>query len=215
MRNEAVVRPSRAEDGNGLSRLIARCWADYPGSVYDRRGEMAALDDIQTYYEAIGGVHWSIIRDDKIVGCLGAAPIDSDVGIAWEMTKMYVSPLQRRSGFASLLVGLAEEHAGERHALGSITLAGGTFTVAMTGDIAPSTELHFDITQTAGPSVETLRLWIGDQSAKGSLKSKATAHNNYFHAHVESPVTLAMDSAFWMEAKNASGEREQASVALN
>jgi len=108
-----------------------------------------------------------------------------------------------------------DPHAGERHALGSITLAGGTFTVAMTGDIAPSTELHFDITQTAGPTVETLRLWIGDQSAKGSLKSKATAHNNYFHAHVESPVTLAMDSAFWMEAKNASGEREQASVALN
>lgn len=116
MSDKAVVRPSRAEDADGLSRLIARCWADYPGSVYDRHGEMAVLDDIQSYYEGMGGIHWSVIRDERIVGCLGLAPIESEIGGAWELTKMYVSPLQRRTGFGKLLVSLAEEHAAERGA---------------------------------------------------------------------------------------------------
>lgn len=105
-------------------------------------------------------------------------------------------------------------HAGEHHALGTFTIAGGTFTVAMTGNIAPITELHFDIVQTAGPTIDTLRLWIGDESATGSLKSKTTAHDNHFHAHVETPVTLSMDTALWIEADSTSGDRQRTSVSL-
>jgi hypothetical protein len=108
----------------------------------------------------------------------------------------------------------ADPHAGERHSLGTLTVAGGTFAVSMTGEITPSTELHFDITQTIGPPINTLRLWIGDKSATGSLKSKSTSNDGHFHAHVEAPITLSMDSALWIEANTASGDRELASIEL-
>ena len=107
-----------------------------------------------------------------------------------------------------------DPHAGERHSLGTLTVAGGTFTVSMTGDITPSTELHFDITQTIGPPINTLRLWIGDKSATGSLKSKSTSNDGHFHAHVEAPITLSMDTALWIEATTASGDRDLASIEL-
>mgnify|MGYP006439672225 FL=1 len=108
----------------------------------------------------------------------------------------------------------ADPHPGERHSLGTVTVAGGTFAVSMTGEITPSTELHFDITQTFGPPINTLRLWIGDKSATGSLKSKSTSDDGHFHAHVEAHITLSMDSALWIEANTSSGDREAATIKL-
>lgn len=110
---------------------------------------------------------------------------------------------------------LADGHGGASHALGTITVAGAVLRVSMTGDIAPSTVMHFDIVQTAGPTRSTLRLWIGNEAATGSLKTKSKAHGGHFHAHVEAPETLTTDTALWLEANTASGDRERASVPLN
>lgn len=125
MSGEAIIRLSVDADGDALSRLIARCWADYPGSYFDRHGEMAMLDAIATYYAGQSGTHWSVVpthtahtQGARIIGCLGAAP-GSFTGEApwdkgdtlWEMTKLYVSPTQRRGGFAGRLVQRAEDYA--------------------------------------------------------------------------------------------------------
>lgn len=107
-----VIRPARDEDGDPIGWVMAKCWADYPGSYFDRRGEMAVLDRIASTYEEKGGVIWVAVREEKIVGCIGVWPV-GEIGGAWEITKMYVDPTIRRAGLASLLVETAEAHAAE------------------------------------------------------------------------------------------------------
>lgn len=105
-----VVRPARDEDGDAVGWLMARCWADYPGSYFDRHGEMASLDQIASAFEAKGGIAWVAVRDTRIVGSVGLWPA-GEIGDAWEITKMYVDPNVRRAGLASLLTDTAEDHA--------------------------------------------------------------------------------------------------------
>ena len=124
-----VIRPARDEDGDGVGWLVARCWADYPGSYFDRHGEMAALDRIASDYEARGGIAWVAVREDRIVGSVGLAPA-GEVGGAWEITKMYVDPRIRRAGLASLLVKTAEAHALEHGGARMILWTDYRFTTA-------------------------------------------------------------------------------------
>ena len=106
------VRPARDGDGDAIGYLIARCWADYPGSYFDHHGEMADLDRIASVFAAKGGLIWAAVLDDRIVGSIGAAPVGAGaVGGAWELTKMYVDPLIRRRSIGRLLLGVAEAHA--------------------------------------------------------------------------------------------------------
>jgi hypothetical protein len=98
--------------------------------------------------------------------------------------------------------------------LGTVELAGATLEISVSGDIAPNSELHVDVIQTAGPTLDAIRLWVGEKSGVGSLKSKADAHDRHFHGHVEAPLTLSMDSALWIEAQDAAGERSLSSVSL-
>jgi len=109
----------------------------------------------------------------------------------------------------------SDAHSGESHHLGTVTIAGATLDISMTGNIAPKVQMHFDIVQTAGPTLSTIRLWIGDESALGSLKAKSDAHDNHFHAHVEAPDILAMDSKLWVEARDAAGAVQRTSLPLS
>lgn len=110
-----AIRPARNEDGDALGRLIARCWADYPGSYFDRHGEMSGLDRIASDYEAAGGVVWSAVGGDRIVGSVAVAPA-GEVGGAWEAAKVYVDPRLRRAGLGRRLMTLAEDHAADHGA---------------------------------------------------------------------------------------------------
>lgn len=105
-----VVRPARDEDGDPVGWLIARCWADYPGSYFDRHGEMAMLDRFASTYEAAEGQAWVVVEGERVVGCAAVAPA-GDVGGAWELTKVYVDPTMRRAGVARLLCQTAQEFA--------------------------------------------------------------------------------------------------------
>ena len=110
-----MIRPARNEDGPAFGWLIARCWADYPGCYFDRHGELGDLDRIANVLEARGGQAWSALIEDRIVGSICVAPA-GEVGSAWEITKLYVDPNIRRQNIASLLLGRAEDFAGERGA---------------------------------------------------------------------------------------------------
>ncbi len=111
-----VIRPARDEDGDGLGRLIARCWADYPGSVYDPIGEHGDLAHAASLYEGAGGLLWVAVAEERIVGSVATAPA-GEVGGAWELTKLYLAPDLRGGGLATLLVEMAEAHAAEHGAL--------------------------------------------------------------------------------------------------
>ena len=105
-----TIRPARDEDGEQLGHLIALCWADYEGCVFDRHGEMAWLDTVSSDYESKGGIVWCAISDERVIGSVAVAPA-GQIGGAWEITKVYVDPSLRRLGLGSRLMHLAEEHA--------------------------------------------------------------------------------------------------------
>ena len=102
---------------------------------------------------------------------------------------------------------------GEMRSLGSVTIAGITLAVSVSGNIAPSSVMHLDLEVESGPIPAAVRFWIGDEAGMGALKSKADAHDNHFHGQTESPST--MDGAsLWIEIETASGERQTAAVSL-
>ena len=111
-----------------------------------------------------------------------------------------------------------DEHAshdhGEDRALGSLAIGDAVFEVSVSGEYTPGSELHIDLAQTSGSTPSGVRMWIGDEAATGSLKSKADGHDSHFHGHAEAPASLGMNTALWIEIETEDGERETAFVSL-
>ncbi len=114
-----------------------------------------------------------------------------------------------------------DDHADDDHAhdaeprpLGAITIAGVTLDVTITGDLAPGAELHFEAARTSRPAPAALRVWIGAESAAGSTKIKADAHDDHYHAHLPAPAQITPETTLWLEIQSASGERTAASMPL-
>lgn len=103
---------------------------------------------------------------------------------------------------------------GAEHALGAVTIGGATLEVTISGAIEPNGEVHADIVQTGGPTPAAVRLWIGEKSGAGSLKSKADGHDNHFHGHAEVPSPVPAGAALWIEVESASGVRTSGSLPL-
>ena len=108
-----------------------------------------------------------------------------------------------------------EHDHGDSHELGSITIAGATMDVSMSGELTPNEEVHIDIVHTGGPLPAAVRLWIGVASGDGSLKSKADGHDNHFHGHAEVPTQMPDGAALWIEVESASGAPESGSLPLS
>lgn len=106
----------------------------------------------------------------------------------------------------------AHDH-GEMRSLGSVTIAGTTLVVSVSGDIAPSSEVHLDLEVESGPVPAAVRFWVGDEAGTGALKSKADAHDDHFHGQTEAPENIDRAS-LWIEVETASGERQSAAVPL-
>lgn len=102
---------------------------------------------------------------------------------------------------------------GQMRSLGSVTIAGTTLAVSVSGNIAPSSVMNLDLEVESGSIPATVRFWIGDEAGMGALKAKADAHDNHFHGQTESPSTLA-GASLWIEIETASGERQTAAVSL-
>ncbi len=106
-----------------------------------------------------------------------------------------------------------DDHGTER-SLGSIEIASSTLSVILSGAMLPNAEMHVDIEHTAGPAPSGIRMWIGDESATGSLKIKTDAHDSHFHGHAEAPQTINGNTALWIEIETTSGERIAKSIQL-
>mgnify|MGYP001829116333 CR=1 FL=1 len=99
-----LIRCATDHDGDGLGALIAACFAEYPGCVFDRAAEFAELDAIATHFEQLRGALWVAEQGGAIVGSLGVRPLPS---AAVELLKVYVGEPWRGSGLAGRLL----EHA--------------------------------------------------------------------------------------------------------
>ncbi|MCP4758404.1 MAG: hypothetical protein GY894_08655 [Planctomycetes bacterium] len=104
---------------------------------------------------------------------------------------------------------------GDAATIRSVALFGATLEVSIKGTLKAGGELHVEITQTAGAPLETLRVWIGAASGVGSIKTKADAHDGYFHAHVAVPSPLDPEAVFWLETRTAKGSIGLTSLPLN
>jgi putative acetyltransferase len=106
------LRPAVDADGAGLAALIAACFAEYAGCVFDRR-EFPELDAIATRFAQAGGRLWIAEDRGRIVGSLGARPAPAD---RIELLKVYVAAERRGSGLAATLLAAALDFARERGA---------------------------------------------------------------------------------------------------
>ncbi len=106
-----------------------------------------------------------------------------------------------------------DEH-GSENPLGSVEIAGTTFEASFDGEIESGAEMHINLNITDGPKPAAVRLWVGDESATGSIKSKADATDNRFHGHAEVPAELTEGVALWIEIESDDGSRTAGSIDL-
>ncbi|HMQ14494.1 MAG TPA: hypothetical protein PKC49_00835 [Phycisphaerae bacterium] len=116
----------------------------------------------------------------------------------------------------------AESHDGQGHAaaidLG--TAAAGPFTLRAARDDAPldpGGEAAIDV-WVGGGAVTVVRFWIGDESARGSIRARAEIEDpkspDHWHTHVEIPQPFLPDSRLWVEIETPDGARHVASFEL-
>ena len=81
------------------------------------------------------------------------------------------------------------------------------------GEIAPHGEAHFDIVLSSHPKApKAIRVWIGDRSASGSVKSRAGKGHSpgEYHALVEVPDELSEGSKLWVEIQGSGSKKRGA-----
>lgn len=97
---------------------------------------------------------------------------------------------------------------GPKTELGSQSAGGMTINAALEGAVTPGAEATFDIGVTGGAGKPAaVRVWVGTQDGKGSIKGKAEAEGDGWHAHTEVPKPLPAGSKLWVEVETARGEK--------
>ncbi len=103
-----MIRPGRDDDAVAFITLIERCWAEYPGIVFDVDAEMPELHALASYYAGKRGALWAAEADDGIIGMVATVPHDGD---AWEICRVYTLPSTHGGGLGHRLLDQAEAHA--------------------------------------------------------------------------------------------------------
>lgn len=93
----------------------------------------------------------------------------------------------------------------------------GDFNVraSLDGEIAPGKDAAIDVWVTGGTAkVAAVRLWIGTQDGKGSVKAKAELEKDNWHTHAEIPSPLPKGSKLWIEIESDKGDKTVAGFDL-
>lgn len=101
--SDLPIRPATDADGDGLAVLIAGCFAEYEGCLFDRAAEFPELDAIATHFRNRGGAIWVAEQDRRLVGSIACAPTEEHGTI--ELFKLYVAREMRGRGLARTLLG--------------------------------------------------------------------------------------------------------------
>ena len=109
-----MLRPGRDDDAADFIALVASCWAEYPGCVFDLDGEVPELRALARHFRDKGGALWVWQEADRVAGMVAAWPADPPE--SWEIGKMYVDRRLRGGGVAATLLAQAEAHATARGA---------------------------------------------------------------------------------------------------
>ncbi|WP_029349913.1 GNAT family N-acetyltransferase [Bosea sp. 117] len=102
---DICLRPATDADGDGVAALIAGCFAEYEGCLFDRAAEFPELDAIASHFAARGGTIWVADREGSVVGSLAVAPTEEPGTV--ELFKMYLTREVRGRGLAAGLLGHA------------------------------------------------------------------------------------------------------------
>ena len=108
-----------------------------------------------------------------------------------------------------------EKRAPDVRSMGSITIGETTLAVSGTGAWRADGTLNLNIDKTSGPLPQTLRIWAGERSGEGSMKVRADAHDDHFHAQVKIPGTVTSTTLLWVEIEDADGNRDSRGIRMN
>jgi putative acetyltransferase len=102
-RDLPLIRDARDSDGAGIARLVAACFAEYPGCLFDMI-EFPELLAPATHFAGKGGRLWvAVTPENEVVGCIAATPVQGSRTV--ELTKMYAAVPYRGAGLAQALYG--------------------------------------------------------------------------------------------------------------
>ena len=98
-------------------------------------------------------------------------------------------------------------------ALGEKTVGAFKVVAEMEGAIKPGGDGGFDLAITGGEA-KAVRVWVGTESAEGSVKARTDVDEGKAHIHVEIPNPLPPGSKFWIEIEPVTGEAVKTSFDL-
>ena len=98
--------------------------------------------------------------------------------------------------------------------LGTTSVLGINLTVAQFGNILTSTEGAFEVVVGKGSKPKAMRLWIGHESAEGSVKTKAESTTDVYDVHIEIPKKLKKTSQLWIEIEPTKGKKQKVAFDL-
>lgn len=98
----------------------------------------------------------------------------------------------------------ANEHLDGR-SLGKVKIGAHEVEVFQDGKVEPGKEANFELKVSGEPAPIAIRGWIGIESGRGSVRTKAHDHDGEIHLHVEVPDHIPADAQLWVEVETESG----------
>lgn len=116
--------------------------------------------------------------------------------------------------------GKEHAHASEGHThgepqdLGTTTVASLKLQVFQLGKLEEKEAAFEVVLAKASPELRAVRMWVGVESAEGSVKAKADKVDNAYEAHVELPNPMPKSAKLWIEVQPAEGKKAKVAFDL-